>query len=205
MKRHHENRGNFKLNVPTREGSWLPLEMSELIVHCKVMYDHTAKWKRIMILKRGEGEREREHMQRPHLVNKWAKKQGAGKSTGGEKKRKKSVFTHTLSWVNASRKMIVSTQFLKITAATPSPEKESERAKEREKEKKTYQRLLLLHFISFMNYKGKMPLYIINSLLLLWLWLLLLLPRRRAADVGGGVITFWPGSHPFPFKNLQDS
>lgn len=26
-----------------------------------------------------------------------------------------------------------------------------------------------------------------------------------AADVVGGVITFWLGSHPFPFKNLQDS
>lgn len=49
--------------------------------------------------------------------------------------------------------------------------------------------------------QAKMLLYIINSPPLLWLRL----RRRRAADVGGGVITFWPGSHPFPFKNLQDS
>lgn len=49
--------------------------------------------------------------------------------------------------------------------------------------------------------QAKMLLYIINSMLLFWL-------RPRATDVGVGVITFWPGSHPFPpfpFKNLQES
>lgn len=118
-----------------------------------------------------EGE-EREHMQRSHLVNKW----------GRDDERKESVFhgslTHSQAELPHHARWSPRLNFWKL------PPREGGRGEE--EGEKNLSAVTPPSFYFIYELQGKMPLYIINSLLLLWLWL----PPRRAADVGGGVITF---------------